>query len=343
MAFSRSPVWQDREIRFDLPLVDLELRKGEFIIDSMDNVEDTKGNNGEVGSLFCTNLRFMWKMRQRPRTNLSIGYLNVINITMRAAQSKIRGYTYALYVLTKYGNSRFEFIFTHTVPHSPRLFTTVQAVHRAYDTTKLYRELRLRGAIIKDGKLDLLPQEEVYDVINGVWNLSAEQGNLGTFYTTNIRTVWHANLAANFNVSVPYFQIKSVKIRDSKFGFALVIETMQSAGGYILGFRMDPKEKLQEMVKAIKNLYAIYAENPIFGVEFEVEEKPQSAAAITVHRPEDNIATDEEEELPPDMFSVYYAENANKEDSEPVYSELLGLAIEPLPGNITIESLWSLT
>ena len=34
---------QDREIRFDSPSSYLELRKGEFAIDSMDSVEDTKG------------------------------------------------------------------------------------------------------------------------------------------------------------------------------------------------------------------------------------------------------------------------------------------------------------
>jgi len=32
----------------------------------------------------------------------------------------------------------------------------------------------------------------------------------------------------NFNVSVPYLQMKVIKIRDSKFGTALVIETLPS-------------------------------------------------------------------------------------------------------------------
>ena len=62
-----------------------------------------------------------------------------------------------LYVLTKYNGSRFEFIFTNLVRNSPRIFTTVQAVFRAYETTKLYRDLKLRGAIIKDAALLLLP------------------------------------------------------------------------------------------------------------------------------------------------------------------------------------------
>lgn len=36
-------------------------------------------------------------------------------------------------------------------------------------------------------------------------------------------------------------QVKSVKVRDSKFGPALVIETTPASGGYVLGFKVDPK------------------------------------------------------------------------------------------------------
>jgi Bardet-Biedl syndrome 5 protein len=56
--------------------------------------------------------------------------------------------------------------------------------------------------------LNLLPNEQVYSKIAGVWNLSSDQGNLGTFFVTNVRLVWHANLAENFNVSMPYMQMK---------------------------------------------------------------------------------------------------------------------------------------
>lgn len=142
----------------------------------------------------------------------------------------------------------------------------MQAVFRAYETTKLYRDLKLRGAIIRDKTLNLLPHEQVrphrtgrhsafaagiavraqraetssgmsmlavrksdcmptlaararacvcgwlarwvcrhqvFKHVQGVWNLSSDQGNLGTFYITNVRMVWHANLAENFNVSIP--------------------------------------------------------------------------------------------------------------------------------------------
>lgn len=42
-------VWQDREVRFDSLPEQMQCRKGEMVIDSINSVEDTKGNNGERG------------------------------------------------------------------------------------------------------------------------------------------------------------------------------------------------------------------------------------------------------------------------------------------------------
>lgn len=123
--------WHDREIRFDVKLEALELRRGEVIIDSLEPVEDTKGNNGESGVLQVTNLRMIWMATANVKTNLSVGYGSVVNIHIRTAQSRLKGNCEALYVLTKYNGSRFEFIFTNLVRDSPRLFTTVQAVFRS--------------------------------------------------------------------------------------------------------------------------------------------------------------------------------------------------------------------
>jgi Bardet-Biedl syndrome 5 protein len=39
-------MWQDREVRFDTPISQLTCREGEKIIDSLTQVEDTKGNSG---------------------------------------------------------------------------------------------------------------------------------------------------------------------------------------------------------------------------------------------------------------------------------------------------------
>lgn len=57
-------------------------------------------------------------------------------------------------------------------------------------------------------ELKLLPREAAYSKVNGVWNLSSETGNLGTFYITNIRVVWHSNTNTAFNVSIPYLQVR---------------------------------------------------------------------------------------------------------------------------------------
>mmetsp|Transcript_20285 Transcript_20285/g.28509 ORF Transcript_20285/g.28509 Transcript_20285/m.28509 type:complete len:318 (-) Transcript_20285:545-1498(-) len=300
-------VWQDREIRFDVQWGELQARRGEQEIDSINQVEDTKGNNGEKGMLSVTNLRLIWCQSKDAATNLSIGFNCILSITIKTAQSKLRGSTQGLYVMTKFNNSRFEFIFTHLDKHSPRLFTTVQAVYRSYETTKLYRDLKLRGAIIKDKQLIMLPDEDIYNKVDGVWNLSSDQGNLGTFFVTNVRLVWHANLAENFNISIPYLQIKAIKIRDSKFGHALVIETSAAyAGGYVLGFRVDPYEKLTEVFKEIKTLHEVYSASPLFGIKFSVEEKPNSIQERKIDRKVDEVEIIDDDHY--DALAAYYAD-----------------------------------
>ena len=46
----------------------------------------------------------------------------------------------------------------------------------------------------------------------------------------------------------------------------------------MLGFRIDPVEKLQSTVKEIQSLHKVYSACPVFGVEFEEEEKVDNAA-----------------------------------------------------------------
>jgi len=332
-------VWQDREIRFDVGFALLKPRRGEVEIDSINSVEDTKGNNGEKGQLSITNLRIIWCAHKDPKTNLSIGLNCILSTTIRTASSKLRGNTQALYVMTKFNNSRFEFIFTSLVKGSPRLFTTCQAIYRAYETTKLYRDLKLRGAIIKDKQLILLPDEEIISRVDGVWNLSSDQGNLGTFFVTNVRLVWHANLAENFNVSIPYLQIKTTKVRDSKFGHALVVETSSRSGSYILGFRIDPSDKLNEVYKEIKTLHEVYSNTPNFGIKYQIEEKPASILDRKVERKMDDVEIVDDEHF--DVLASYYADGEKNVDREPVFAPELGLAVEKLREGVTLEELWN--
>lgn len=157
--------WQDREIRFDLAFALLKCRKSEIQIDSINAVEDTKGNNGDKGQLTITNLRLIWASHKDNRVNLSIGLNCITSLSIKTVDSRLRGKTQGLNVMTKFNTNKFEFIFTSLVKGSPRLFTTIQAVYRAYETSRLYRDLKLRGAIIKDKQLILLPDEQIFSKV----------------------------------------------------------------------------------------------------------------------------------------------------------------------------------
>jgi Bardet-Biedl syndrome 5 protein len=347
MAFASDTdyVWQDREIRFDAPPALLDCRKGEIVIDSINSVEDTKGNNGARGSLIVTNLRIIWLAHSNANTNISVGLNTVISVNIRKAKSKLRGTTQALVLLSK-STQRFEFIFTSLVMNSPRLFTTVQAIMKAYETSKLYRELKLRGSVIKDGTLMLLPLEQLYSRYNGVMNLSSDQGNLGTFYFTNVRMVWHADLANNFNVSCPYMQIKSIVVRNSKFGKALVVETFARAGGYILGFRLHPDSLLKDVEKELASLFSVYSVSPVFGIEFSSEEvTPNLDRMLPPRIEEDSEILEGIEDT--HAVAAYYVEDAqgNAEADDLALRNVtldanLGLAVEGMPHDVTTEALW---
>ncbi len=343
-AENEDGIWQDREIRFDTVLPQLSIRPGEFQIDSINSVEDTKGNNGEKGSLAITNLRLIWICHRNSRINLSIGYNAVISINIRIASSRLRGNTQALYVMTKYNNSKFEFVFTNLVRQSPRLFTTVQAVYRAYDTSRLFRDLKLRGAIIKNKSLILLPSEQLYNKVAGVWNLSSDQGNLGTFFITNVRLVWHANLAENFNVSIPYLQMKVVRVRESKFGPALVVETSARCGGYILGFRVDPAEQLAAVFQEVQSLHRVFSNTPLFGVDYTTEEQAAPLAELKVERTHDDVEIVDTEagSGAGTAAAAYLAEGGAASETGVTVSPELGLAIEKLPEGVTTRSLWNI-
>ena len=51
-----------------------------------------------------------------------------------------------------------------------------------------------------------------------------------------------------------------VKIRESRFGPALVIESSTSSGGYVLGFRIDPASKLHSVAHELSSLHAVHIE-----------------------------------------------------------------------------------
>ena len=95
-------IWHDREIRFDSNVADLGCRTGEKVIDLIPQVEDTKGNNGERGSLLITNLRLIWFSEINQRVNLSVGFDCILNTEIKETNSVVKGNTLSLYLRTRF-------------------------------------------------------------------------------------------------------------------------------------------------------------------------------------------------------------------------------------------------
>ncbi|EFA11133.1 Bardet-Biedl syndrome 5 protein homolog [Tribolium castaneum] len=329
--------WEDKEVRFDIPFTEMRLKTGEKIIDRLENIEDTKGNGGDRGRLIVTNIRVLWHSVTSPRVNLSIGFNCVVTINTKVVNSKLRGTTQALHILTSSNGTRFEFIFTNLVPGSTRHFTSVMGVHKAYISSKLYRELKLRGAVIHNKQLKILPLEQVFSTLHGVWNLSSDQGSLGTFIVTNVRFVWFADMNEGFNISLPYLQISSIKIRDSKFGTALVVTSTEISGTYVLGFRVDPEEKLRILYKELVSLHSVYKTSPIFGVEYKWCKGEEQANRKLM---EDVVEIEEPRGEMSNVLAAYLADEGHEKDRPVVYSPELGLAIEGVKEGFTLQKLW---
>ncbi|EFO18365.1 hypothetical protein LOAG_10131 [Loa loa] len=337
-------IWQDRDIRFDVNPRLLHLIAGENLVDRIDDVEDTKGNCGDKGVLRITNLRLTWHAIAIPRINLSLGYNTISGVTTKMTKSRLRGQAESLYLLAHHANARYEFIFTCINPSQTKLFTTVIAIHRAYETSKLYREIKMRGALVNDEQhLRILPEEQQCDRYDGVWNLGNDQGTLGVMILTNIRIVWFATTNIRYNVSIPYLQLQNCRIRHSRFGLALVIETSAVNREYVLGFRIDPEERLKNAHRTICALQSAYITKPIFGVQY-IREKPGTPQAVgDIMKLVDEDVELDDRPLRSDAYAVYFSDGVvSGQVRPPVYSPELGVAIEQLKPGFTLTDLWNI-
>ena len=163
-----------------------------------------------------------------------------------------------------------------------------------------------------------------------------------------MRIVWYANLSQNFNVSLPYVQVQSVKIRESKLGTALVVDVFPRSGGYILGFRIDPVERLQEIADEVHAMHQIYAATPIFGLTQETvlrtAEGRGEGAAENVIGVEDEVDIIDDASHRHDPLSLYCAEGpGHLQDRDIVFDSYLGLAVERIrDSSYTIAQIWQI-
>eukprot|EP00039_Didymoeca_costata_P002624 m.61518 g.61518 ORF g.61518 m.61518 type:complete len:352 (+) comp11421_c0_seq1:191-1246(+) len=334
--------WRERECRFDVKESDLTQQNGEELIDYLPQVEDTKGNNGQSGRLLITNMRLIWMSDKKSKTNLSIGLNAIFQLSIKSVNSRLRGgQTRSLFVSAKSNVHKFQFIFTNAITDTPRLFTTIQAVHRAYDTSRLYREIRLRNAVVNEGQLNLLPNETIIEEVRGVWNLAQAQGQLGHMFITNIRMVWYARSNEIFNISLPYYKVLNLSHKDTKYGKTMVVKCTKTGGGYTLGFRIDPPERVVEVTTQVTGMLGIFKATPILGVDFQREAAPPPLEDLKVEAQEEDVQIIDQGVS--DAFADYIVEaiSGNVNQRPPVFNADLGLAVEELRDGLTIKSLWS--
>jgi len=365
-------IWHDKEIRFDVPRVQIVLHKSEIVFDTMANIEDTKGKNGDVGTLIFTNLRIIWYLQSDIKLNLSIGYDCILGSEIRSTSSKVTGDVKALSIKCKFNNNRFEFVFNAVSSISPQLFSTFDVIYRAYDTSRLYREVKLKGFLNQDKNLITLPKEKVFEKTSGVISINNDQVLNGTLYQTNVRIVWYSNTIENLNVSLPWILIASIKPKEiNKFGKILSIETTKISGEKIFNFKLN--ENLDKLHKEITENYKTYSDDPVLGVDADyiklIENASKSSSNLNVKsslsdryilkiKNSNNInklntyqvlnSNEEVEVIETNYFNdqsniFYYMTNQQDKKNtmtDVIYSAELGLAIERFPENNSIESLW---
>ena len=101
---------------------------------------------------------------------------------------------------------------------------------------------------------------------------------------------------------------------------------------------IDPSERMQEIHKEVFTLHKVYSTQPLFGVEFEVEEVAPRLEELKIHSSPDDVEIIDEGIS--DAFAAYYQDGSKNVDRKAVYDSSIGLAVEKLREGATIQSLW---
>ena len=366
-------IWQDREVRCDGTKQTLMLRKGEESFDTINHIEDSRANNGDIGTFIFTNLRLIWLNNSAPERNLSIGFDTIEELTEKENESKIKGTTKAIFLKCKSGTQRFQFSFNSVSESCPNLYNALNNILKVYDSGRLYRDLKFKGKIMnfKEKKLDLLLDEEVSSKYNNISFVSSDQNYIGTLITSNIRLVWFCNTIENFNLSIPWIQMSSINSQDNEeYGKILIIKAQKLFGGNSYPFFSYDQQTITNLINEVLSLKKIYQSNPILGIDIKklmdseqndnskqvsneistnsTNEKKKSKHDIAYENLLNNMNDDEEiadNNYINETANIYLL-NDNKSDqvniTDIVYSEELGLAVQKLPDNVTIDSLWKI-
>jgi Bardet-Biedl syndrome 5 protein len=358
-------VWQDREVKFDIPKEQLSLRPGEKAFETIDNIEDTKGNNGDIGTMIFTNLRIIWYSTENIKINLSVGFDTLITYEVKIISSKVAGETRALCIKCKFNANRFEFLFNALGNTKSDLFSLFDSIYKGYEQSRLYRDMKMKGFLTQDKNLTALVKEKQLNKYPTVYIITPDnQALAGQFVITSVRIVWFSTSLDNYNISLPWINIKDIRVRDiNKHGKVIQFETSKLVGNTTISFKFV--DNIDGVLRELESSYNTYLQNPQFGVEL-VYSNEVSALNKPVAKPSDDVVEKQTSEVnkyiqnrkEDDVEIVdtnYFNEHSNllyymtsnpdgrkHTKNDIVFSTELGMAIERLPEGSNLENLWKI-
>lgn len=330
----------DREIGFDWPASRLTPTPGEKLIDKYQLVEDRKGNPGIFGELVLTNLRFIWLKNNDVRINISVGYNSIINMAL--VETDVSLDSEHVIIKVTHSNAKYEFSF-YRRKGSKTGFDVLAQIYNQYDTTRSYREILIRKLITQNQNLILFENEKSVSQKNNILNMGNQDKKSGRLILTNIRFVWISLNNENFNISVPWVRIVSIKKNSNFEGTSLVMKTSSYFGGLVLAFR-DPTMTDDSLITEVSSLWDSYKKTPNLGT-FQIS--PTAAKSILN---ESALLGTQESELLNDGFNelqsvaaVYREDADSREPRNIVFEDSLGVCMESLPKNVgKLKDIWAI-
>jgi hypothetical protein len=293
-----------------------------------------KVHPGQLGQMHITNIRLIWYFPKAPWVNVSIGYRTIQNSQITKSVQNGTSIDDILFIRCKEGTKTYEFAFGASRAQKC-VFRFFEFAIQNYDSSTLLREQKLRTALLEEGKLILMNNEQVIIHLDGVANFSGEVAKFGIATVTNYRFVWCSEIVMNFNVSIPLILLPELKLAQSKrYGKCLYLRLFSNGIGFLYGFTLQPEQRLVEFVTALERIRAAAARLPLLT-------PPISTEPVIVGEKMSPVEEDcELLENDPTLRYIPCDIIGSGGNEFIVYDATLGLAIESLPDGETLSERW---
>ena len=74
----------------------------------------------------------------------------------------------------------------NSLTNTNKIFNTFSNIYKAYDASRLYREIKIKGFLTHDKNLVVLPEEKLISKFTGASNIQNETSIIGIAIITNI-------------------------------------------------------------------------------------------------------------------------------------------------------------